>query len=643
MHPNSVFVQRILDATQNGIVVYEAIRSETGIPIDFQISNVNAAYARLAGKPVDQLSGSSLRDAYPVQVCQTLTDRYRQCLQTRTADRFDISFLHPQTGQHVWYNVSVVSSDERLIVSIQDNTASMLLQAQLKQSGLICSAFQASLSGITVFEPVLDETGEPADFRFIMINDAGLTMSKTTADALLGRTIREFYPQTENKGLFQAYVQVYKTRQPLSGEHYYSDHQVWRQYSIMYTDGNIMVSYNDITDQKQMELVQRKQTDFYETIFANTQVGLAIFAPQTSADSIAITDFTYVFANPATASQVNRPVDGLINQSLCTLFPGIEQTILFQHMITVAHNGLTKRFLFPHFGEKIKGWFDCTLARIGHVILLSSMDVSDSYHHQQQLELVNRELRLANDNLHQFAYVASHDLQEPLRKIQSFGELLVNQYNDRLDTTALDIIRRMYASSERMSVLIHDLLAYSRISTHRDPFELINVADILAAVTEELSIQIEQTNTQLDIGKLPDILGDVTQLHQLFKNLIANAIKYQRPDVSPVIMISSRLVVGTELDEYPLAEIIMESKFTDGRRRAYHEITIADNGIGFDERYRDRIFQVFQRLHGRSQYEGSGIGLAICKKVADNHRGAITAYSQPGQGSRFVVYLPLQR
>ncbi len=642
-HPTSVLIQRILDASQTGIVVYEAIRTEAGHPIDFQIHSTNSAYLQTTGMQAAELTGRRLQDDYPDQVWQLLSGRFCQSLQTQQPVQFDHSYVHPLTKRLVWHNLSVMPLDDLLIVSVQDNTGQVQQQLLLKQTEYVRSAFQASLSGITVFEPVLTESGVPGDFRFVMVNDAGLRMGNVTADAVLGRTLREVYPNTETKGLFRAYVQVYTTREPVSGEHYYPDHGMWRQYSIVYAAGNIMVSYNDITGQKQSDLARKKQTGFFEAIFNNTQVGLAIFEPKLSSDRIAITDFTYVFANPATASQVNHPVETLLNQSLCALFPGIEQTVLFQHMITVAHNGLTKRFLFPYFGEKIKGWFDCTLAKIDNVLLLSAMDVSDSYHHQQQLELVNRELRLANDNLHQFAYVASHDLQEPLRKIQSFGELLVTQYSDSLQPNALDIIRRMYASSERMSILIRDLLAYSRISTNREPFALINVAEVLAAVTAELHDQIERTDTHINLENLPDVLADVAQLHQLFSNLISNAIKFRKTDAAPVINISSRLVVGSELDEYPLTDIIMEAKFTDGRRRAYYEITVADNGIGFDERYSDRIFQVFQRLHGRSQYEGSGIGLAICKKVADNHGGAITAYSQTGQGSRFVVYLPVQR
>lgn len=642
-HSTSVLIQRILDASQTGIVVYETIRSGAGQPVDFQIHSTNSTYSLTTGIKPAELTGRRLQDDYPDQVRQLLADRFCQSLHTQQPVQFDHSYVHPLTNQLVWHNLSVMPLDDLLIVSIQDNTRQVQQQLLLSQTDYVRSAFQASLSGITVFEPILTETGVPGDFRFLMVNDAGLRMGNVTAGAVLGRTLREVYPNTETNGLFRAYVQVYTTHEPVSGEHYYPDHDTWRQYSIVYAAGNIMVSYNDITDQKQSELARKKQTGFFEAIFNNTQVGLAIFEPQTSSDRIAITDFTYVFANPATASQVSRPVETLLNQTLCTLFPGIEQTVLFQHMITVAHNGLTKRFLFPYFGDKIKGWFDCTLVKIGNVLLLSSMDVSDSYHHQQQLELVNRELRLANDNLHQFAYVASHDLQEPLRKIQSFGELLVTQHSDSLQLNALDIIRRMYASSERMSILIRDLLAYSRISTNREPFALINVAEIITAVTAELSDQIERTGTQIGTGKLPDVLGDVAQLHQLFYNLITNAIKFRQPDQAPVINISSRLIVGTELDEYPLTDIIMEAKFTDGRRRAYYEITVADNGIGFDERYSDRIFQVFQRLHGRSHYEGSGIGLAICKKVADNHGGAITAFSQAGQGSRFVVYLPVQR
>ena len=252
---------------------------------------------------------------------------------------------------------------------------------------------------------------------------------------------------------------------------------------------------------------------------------------------------------------------------------------------------------------------------------------------QQALERTNAELKLSNENLQQFAYIASHDLQEPLRKVQAFGDVLRQQYGPELGTTGLDLIVRMESAALRMSVLIKDLLAYSRITTHREPMRPIALNRVVNDVLTDLSQVIKETKATISVGDLPTLPGDSRQLRQLFQNLVSNALRYHKPDQAPVITINSQPVADTEL---PTA-------LQKGRSTGvplYYRITVTDAGIGFDEKYLDRIFQVFQRLHGKNQYPGTGVGLAICRRVAENHQGTITATSQPGKGATFIVHLP---
>jgi len=237
--------------------------------------------------------------------------------------------------------------------------------------------------------------------------------------------------------------------------------------------------------------------------------------------------------------------------------------------------------------------------------------------------LVEQADKLARSNaeLEQFAYVASHDLQEPLRKIQAFGDRLKTKYEAGLGPEGLDYLTRMQNAAARMQVLIQDLLSLSRVASNSKPFTSVDLGDVVRTVVSDLEMRINDAQGRVEIGTLPVIFGDRGQMAQLFQNLIGNGLKFRKPGEIPVVKIDSRL--------QPLAS-----------GAAGWHIAVEDNGIGFDEKYRDRIFQIFQRLHGRNEYEGTGIGLAICRKIVDRHNGSIAAYGTPGQGAKFIIALP---
>ncbi|GAB3791916.1 hypothetical protein GCM10028819_01220 [Spirosoma humi] len=256
----------------------------------------------------------------------------------------------------------------------------------------------------------------------------------------------------------------------------------------------------------------------------------------------------------------------------------------------------------------------------------------------ESLSEANALLSRSNENLQQFAYVASHDLQEPLRKIQQFGDLLKSQFTSASEQERL-YVDRMQSAASRMSTLIRDLLSLSRISTRRDARVAISLNETVSMALLDLDLVIQETGATVDVGALPTFAGDHAQLRRLFQNLVSNALKFRRVDESgipivPQIQINAQLIRDTDLP--PAVKPARTAS-------AYHRIDVVDNGIGFDEKYLDRIFQVFQRLHGRREYAGTGIGLAICEKIAANHEGIVWASSQLGLGSTFFVYLPVQQ
>ncbi|BFM08523.1 sensor histidine kinase [Halioxenophilus aromaticivorans] len=234
----------------------------------------------------------------------------------------------------------------------------------------------------------------------------------------------------------------------------------------------------------------------------------------------------------------------------------------------------------------------------------------------EELQHYSNELQRSNRELQDFAFVASHDLQEPLRKIQAFGGRIKTIYQGKLGDKE-DYIDRMQAAAERMSRLIDDLLAFSRVSTRKEPFIEVDLNQVLADVTELLELKIQETHTAVSIDSLPTIDADPSQMRQLFQNLLTNAIKFVSPGQTPAISISC----DTTDDEQTV-------------------IRIKDNGIGIEPQYLEKIFTPFQRLHGRDRYEGNGIGLAICRRIVERHQGSIEIHSEPSLGSTFVITLP---
>ncbi|MFO0897258.1 MAG: CHASE3 domain-containing protein [Pirellulales bacterium] len=235
---------------------------------------------------------------------------------------------------------------------------------------------------------------------------------------------------------------------------------------------------------------------------------------------------------------------------------------------------------------------------------------------------VNDSLRRSNSELEQFASVASHDLQEPLRKIQAFGDRLQSKYAEPLGEQGRDYIERMQGSAARMRSLIDALLNYSRVTTKAQPFLETDLNQIAREVVSDLEGRLQESGGRVELGTLPACEADPLQMRQLLQNLISNGLKFHPPGVPPVVRVEGRLAPSAN------------------GGAAQCELVVRDNGIGFDEVYRERIFDVFQRLHGRQEYEGTGMGLAICRKIVDRHRGTITAASAPGRGATFTVTIP---
>ncbi len=253
-------------------------------------------------------------------------------------------------------------------------------------------------------------------------------------------------------------------------------------------------------------------------------------------------------------------------------------------------------------------------------ICVAFTDLTEQKSYIERLERSNRELQ-------EFASIASHDLQEPLRKVQVFGELIESKFGDVLSDEGRDYLNRMRSASKRMQTFIEELLAYSRVTTRAEPFRKVDLRSIIQSVVSDLQVRIDETGGRVHIGEIPILEASPGQMRQLFLNLIGNALKFHGEE-KPVVKVYGHLAEGEPLDK--------------AFAGPYCRIYVEDNGIGFEESQTERIFAPFQRLHGRSRYEGTGMGLAICKKIVDRHGGAITARSAPGEGATFIVTIPLK-
>jgi len=259
-------------------------------------------------------------------------------------------------------------------------------------------------------------------------------------------------------------------------------------------------------------------------------------------------------------------------------------------------------------------------------ILVEGKDISDIKRYEQELELKINDLNRSNKELEQFAYVASHDLQEPLRKIQSFSERLYGKYAPLLEGDGKDYMDRMQNAALRMQILINDLLSFSKLANVAEKLETINLNDIINPILNDFEIEIENKKAIITVKDLPTIMGISAQMRQLFQNLLSNSLKFSREGIVP------------EIDIWSEPADLKNPKFSTLEKSAY-TIFFKDNGIGFDQKYSEKVFVIFQRLHGRSEYEGTGIGLSICKKIIENHKGFIEAISELGKGTTFKITL----
>ena len=333
-------------------------------------------------------------------------------------------------------------------------------------------------------------------------------------------------------------------------------------------------------------------------------------------------DGSVAYLNPSCKTLVNRRRRKCLGMHVKDLFGkewfAVQQQLLEQ--ATPEEPDFETQIRFESNGEELLYSISTTalFTSAGHlgVAVMVMRDITSESQATDELRRANQLLSESNRDLEEFAYVASHDLQEPLRKIQAFGDRLRSRIEDDVDEKSLDYLTRMENASQRMNSLINDLLTFSRVTTTGRSLMPVSLQYVVKNVLNDLEVAVEEANATVHLGPLPTIDADEPQLKQLMQNLIGNALKFRHADRLPEIWIEGVMVGSRWL------------------------VSVRDNGIGFEQHYADKIFTVFQRLHGRSAYDGTGVGLAICRKIVERHGGTIRAFGEPDEGATFIIDLP---
>ncbi len=465
---------------------------------------------------------------------------------------------------------------------------------------------------------VLDEEG-----RIESSNRAANQLFGNGPDASLPSHITELFPSVREEELLSASNAEYKVALP-------GRETLFVQVSVSSTGAEgqqtRIAVLNDITLRRRMENNEREQRQLLQNIMQSMDEGLIV--ARTGQPLMVNPKTESLFPNVAALTRA-RPVPNLIGWlDPDTLEPILEESLPI-HRILVGEQVHNVEYLIQNEIQpegvyvEVSGTalLDPDQRRIGAMVVLR--DISHRKAFERRLQETADDLAASNQELDSFARAASHDLQEPLRKVQRFGSLLRSTRGEQLDEQGLDFLDRMINAADRMSALIDGLLTLARVTSKAAPFVPTDLNVVLTEVLDDLQIRMQDTDAQLEADRLPTVDADPVQMRQLFQNLIGNGLKYQLAGNRPLIQIRADRVVRNR----PMEHLCWRLQFKD-------------NGIGFSQADADHIFGVFSRLHGRLEYQGSGVGLSICRKIAERHHGEINAHSAPGEGATFTVILP---
>jgi signal transduction histidine kinase len=629
---------------------------------DYVLELANEAAFKFWGKRPEEIIGEPILQVLPELLGQgiiELFDLVRTSGKPYTAHEVPVMSLangkreqhyfnliyQPYYGQNnaVVTGIFTISHDvtEQVLAKrkIEENEAELQKRvtertAALEQQKIfISSILEATFDGIYALKAARNAEGQIVDFEYLFANNNIAKVLHLDVKKIIGSSMLELIPENRSNGFFDLFCQLIQTGETVHGETHFvtSDIDNWYEYVVVPIDSEtVVVSTKDITEKKSAALQIEEQRNLLNSILKNSSNGISV-SKVLRAENGEVIDAITILANEAAIKNIGLPKDIYLSKRATEIEPNILGTPYYQACIRTLDTG--EPFMMQYQMETTKRWLELTVSKLDedHLIHVFT-DVTAIKEAQLQLERTVEDLKLSNQNLEEFAYAASHDLKEPMRKIQLFSDRLKASLQQNLSSNDSDMFDRIIKATNRMNTLIDDLLMFSHVSRGAVLEETIDLNQKISRVLEDLEVEIHEQKAIVTVERLPTIKGHRRQLQQLFQNLIGNAIKYHKHEVNPEVHISCRKITADEAIPITTATSIED----------YYLLEISDNGIGFEPEEADRIFNIFTRLHGNAEYKGTGVGLSIAKKVVENHGGYIWAQSEPGKGSIFSVLLPFK-
>lgn len=623
-------MNNILDASLGAVYTCEAVRDEQGAITDFRFVQVNQKFRQFSVRPDLDVIGKNLLEEFPHTRQTNTAEKLIQVIETGIADRFEVHY-HSDTYEG-WYDTSAVKMGENgVVVTFVNVTEQKKTANEIEhQKDLLDKMLRFSPSSITLMEAIRNTENKVVDFRYLLVNDRAAQFAGMSKEDLLTKTNADIDPKFCDSPVHKELVATLETGEP-SYSSYLLPNGVWIEGAVSKMDDDHMICITtDVTTAKEAQRKVEQAAAELRAVFNATQTGMFTFLPVWDENG-EIVDFRFVIVNPTISAFVGQLPEAMEGGLGSTWFLGYLSNGVFDMYKHTFLTGEPQRREVHYHVDGHDNYLDLQCVKVGDRVLVSFTDHTDLRTAQKQLEKSVEELRRSNESLEEFTSAASHDLKEPIRKVHFFIERLKTKLQDRLSLEEVNLMERVETATERMKLLVDDLLDYSHVSRGHLEMEDIDLKKKVGLILTDLELLITEKNAHVHVGQLPVVKGHRRQVQQLFQNLIGNALKYSKQGTLPVVQITSGIITGRDAG-MPVAP--------DDEEKSFHRIVIADNGIGFEQQYADKIFNIFTRLHGNLEYKGTGVGLAIVKKVVENHKGYIAAQSEPGQGATFIVLLP---
>lgn len=508
--------------------------------------------------------------------------------------------------------------------------ASPYMKETYNDTGVLSELFDAQPQAICWLTPVYDGAAV-ADFAFAYCNEEGLRYLNLSREDQKGMLLSKTPTVTEDLRpvFFDEMLQVLQTGKKVETNLYNPALNKYARVLRTRLRNGVLTVVQDRTEENKIITQLEAQKNMLDSILQHSPAGISV-TEMIRDEAGKIIDGRTILANEPALRYTGLSEQDFAEKTTQQLDPDFINSPIFQAALLTLQTG--KPLFTQYYFAPGHRWLEMSIAKMDddHLIHVF-MDVTATKEAQLRQQKLLDELQRSNQNLEEFAYAASHDLKEPIRKVLFFSDRLKHILYERLVPEELHLFDRLEAANKRMGNLVDDLLSYSQVSQRPELSQDVDLNKLMQVVLDDLELEVEERAAQVHIAKLATIKGHQRQLQQLFHNLVGNALKYSKPGTPPEIHISCSIVAA------PDAGLVLSP---EELKQRFYKIEVRDNGIGFEQKDAERIFAVFQRLHGNSEYRGTGVGLAIARKVAHNHSGYIKAESTPGEGARFKVFLP---